>query len=128
MNQYLSELGIPRWQKAVRLYLSYFGFRNTISSFLKSQNYDPNTLHTAVSDNIKRSNEDVLWSNMLRYSHVRIKTPNFEEGLGFSFERSPRYLYEQNGNKLPFGCHAWLKHDLEFWKPHIEKYGYKINP
>ncbi|RJP46731.1 MAG: hypothetical protein C4548_02170 [Desulfobacteraceae bacterium] len=41
----------------------------------------------------------------------------------FSFEAQPRRLYEMNGKKLPFGCHAFEKHDFEFWKEFIMKEG-----
>ena len=47
--------------------------------------------------------------------------------LSFSFEREVRRCYELNQNKLPFGCHAWQKYDLEFILPHIKKYGYDVN-
>ncbi|MDU1905354.1 MAG: DUF5672 family protein [Dysgonomonas sp.] len=109
------------------LYLSQLlGYHNNIDYFFRKQGYDPKIMKTALSDGIKRSNEDVIWSNSFQHTHIRIKTPNFEQGLGFSFERSPRYLYEQNGDQMPFGCHAWAKYDLDFWKPHIEKFGYII--
>lgn len=45
----------------------------------------------------------------------------------FSMEVNPRQLYEQNGHKLPFGCHAWWRYDLDFWKPFIEEFGYVVS-
>lgn len=46
-----------------------------------------------------------------------MKIPNCEEAINFSFECSPKYLYELTGDRLPFGCHAWQKHDYDvFWK------------
>lgn len=41
--------------------------------------------------------------------------------LQFGFECVPRYCYELNGNKLPFGCHAWERYDREFWEQFILK-------
>lgn len=49
-----------------------------------------------------------------------------ETALEFAFEMNVRECYAKNGNKLPFGCHAWHRFDLPFWKVHIEKYGYLI--
>ncbi|MEN9918349.1 MAG: hypothetical protein RL662_785 [Bacteroidota bacterium] len=102
------------------------GFQNNINFFLKSLGYDPKTVNTSITDNQQRSNEDVIWSSKFLYTRVTIKTPNFDEGMGFSFEQSPEYLYQENKNKLPFGCHAWAKYNLSFWKPFIEKFGYKL--
>jgi hypothetical protein len=42
-----------------------------------------------------------------------------EEALGFSFEREPRYCFERNGGRLPFGCHAWNRWDRPFWEPYL---------
>lgn len=34
----------------------------------------------------------------------------------FSFERFPEKLYEMTGQTLPFGCHAFAKHNKQFWE------------
>jgi hypothetical protein len=47
--------------------------------------------------------------------------------LKFSFEREVRECYRLNKNSLPFGCHAWMKHDLKFWKPYIESNGFHVS-
>lgn len=68
-------------------------------------------------------NEDIFFSlgssEKFRVAPIRI-------ALEFSFEREVRKCFELNENKLPFGCHAWERYDLEFWKPYLEEYGYKI--
>lgn len=50
-----------------------------------------------------------------------------EVALSFSIEREVKACFEANNGELPFGCHAWERYDLEFWKPYIEKFGYKID-
>lgn len=47
--------------------------------------------------------------------------------LKFSFEEEVRECYRLNNNSPPFGCHAWAKYDLKFWKPYIESNGYHIS-
>jgi hypothetical protein len=42
--------------------------------------------------------------------------PSPREALAFSFECAPRYCFDLNGRRLPFGCHAWHKIDREFWE------------
>ncbi|RYZ98591.1 MAG: hypothetical protein EOP47_19000 [Sphingobacteriaceae bacterium] len=49
-----------------------------------------------------------------------------DEARKFSFEVNPELLYEMNNSKLPMGCHAWWLYNLEFWKPFIENYGYRL--
>lgn len=40
--------------------------------------------------------------------------------LKFSFETNPSKLFKENGNQLPFGCHAWERYESEFWKQFIK--------
>lgn len=64
-----------------------------------------------------------------RYAAKRfgwLKVAPVEAAASFSFELHPRRLYELNGRALPFGCHAWWKHDLDFWRPFIEEEGYQL--
>lgn len=73
------------------------------------------------SDQIK--NEDLFFSSIVD-ENFRIAPK--EIALQFSFERQVKKCYQQNHNKLPFGCHAWERYDLKFWKPYIEQSGYKV--
>ena len=70
--------------------------------------------------------EDIFWGRSVpkRYPHFRVATP--EQAIPFSFETSPRQLFKMNGERLPFGCHAWFRYDLEFWRPHIEAFGHDL--
>lgn len=70
--------------------------------------------------------EDQFWSLVAAKNFTWFNMPEPEEAFNFSFEMQPRRLYELNNRRLPFGCHAWWKYDLEFWKPHIEKFGYRL--
>ncbi|MGN0155975.1 MAG: DUF5672 family protein [Lachnospiraceae bacterium] len=68
-------------------------------------------------------NEDIFFSTS---AGDDFNVAPIDVALKFSFERQVRECYEKNQYELPFGCHAWEKYDLEFWKPFIEQYGYKI--
>jgi hypothetical protein len=72
-------------------------------------------------------NEDVFWSYFAQKTLSDFKTAPIEEAVKFAFEMNPSDMFKMNGNKLPFGCHAWWKYDINFWKPFIESFGYKIN-
>ncbi|TAN12869.1 MAG: hypothetical protein EPN37_14690 [Chitinophagaceae bacterium] len=72
-------------------------------------------------------NEDAFWGMLIPRYIKTFNVPDPRIASKFSFECNPRVLYELNQKELPFGCHGWQKYDLEFWKPHIEKFGYEIN-
>lgn len=38
----------------------------------------------------------------------------------FSFQESPQIQFEKNGNKLPMGCHAFMRFNKNFWKSYIK--------
>ncbi len=71
-------------------------------------------------------NEDLFWAEVVPKAFPAFKVPDPLQAVGFSFEVNPDVLFEKNGRKLPFGCHAWWKYDLEFWRKHIEAYGYEL--
>lgn len=71
-------------------------------------------------------NEDLFWAEVIPQAFPDFKVPEPREAIPFSFEVNPDVLFERNGHKLPFGCHAWWKYDLEFWRKHIEAYGYEL--
>lgn len=66
-----------------------------------------------------RHNEDHFWADWAaRYDpEFRVAPP--EVAVGFAFECAPRYCYERNGRRLPFGCHAWTRYDRAFWEPFL---------
>ena len=66
-------------------------------------------------------NEDYFWSREAEMFYPDFKVAPIEVGLRFSFERAPRFCFEQNNHRLPFGCHAWSKYDRDFWKPYLLK-------
>lgn len=73
------------------------------------------------SEQIK--NEDLFFSSIV---DENFKIAPKEIALQFSFERQVQKCYQQNHNRLPFGCHAWERYDLKFWKPYIEQFGYTL--
>jgi hypothetical protein len=69
-----------------------------------------------INENI---NEDYFWGELIPTVFKNFKVANVEDAIKFSFEVNPQHLYSLNQNKLPFGCHAWMKYDIEFWEPFI---------
>ena len=79
------------------------GYRNTVRHFLKHFN----------------QYEDLFWSSYAQQFVERFVRPSPQEALAFSFENAPRYCYELNDGRLPFGAHAWYKTDPKFWQPFL---------
>jgi hypothetical protein len=73
-----------------------------------------------------RVNEDKFWGLLVPKCWDFFKVPPPPEAIAFSFEVEPEHLYLLNKSELPFGCHAWEKHDKNFWMAVLEKRGIKI--
>lgn len=59
--------------------------------------------------------EDYFWTVIVPKLFKFKLAPNVDS-IKFSFEEHPSHLYKINGEKLPLGCHAWQKFEVEFWR------------
>ena len=96
-----------------------------IDSWLKALLYKP-LFAIGYQNNLSymRSNlttyEDIFLSIYLDGTPLASHRPDPLTAARFAFEQHPSFLYQQT-NKLPFGCHAWLKYEYEeFWKDKID--------
>ena len=62
--------------------------------------------------------EDMFWSYYAPFFIENYQLPSHEDTVAFAFERYPKFCYDANQQKLPFGTHAWEKYDIEFWEKH----------
>jgi hypothetical protein len=65
--------------------------------------------------------EDSFWSIEAPKFDRSFRVSTHEEALSFAFEVDPRWCYEKNNRRLPFGCHAWARYDREFWMEVLNK-------
>jgi hypothetical protein len=63
--------------------------------------------------------EDYFWAFEAPKVMNDFRIPVPREALEFSFEVAPAYCFAENSGRLPFGCHAWKKHDPKFWTPFL---------
>ena len=61
-------------------------------------------------------NEDVFWAIEAPKFDPSFQVAPAEATLPFAFEASPRWSYQKNSGKLPFGCHAWARYARGFWE------------
>ncbi|MDJ1502181.1 DUF5672 family protein [Xanthocytophaga agilis] len=69
----------------------------------------------------KHGQEDIFWSFFAGVFYPFYKVGKEADAIRFAFEKSPHKLYRLNNNQLPFGCHAWEKHDPEFWQEQLKQ-------
>jgi len=65
--------------------------------------------------------EDYYWCKKIAVVFNDFSVAPAEISYQFSFEANPGLLFEMNQNNLPFGCHAWEKHEPHFWEKHIRE-------
>jgi hypothetical protein len=85
------------------LFLKCLGFRNTFKYFIKKY----------------KSNEDIFWVEIVQNHFPKFKVAHHNEAISFSFECLPSILFKMNNFKLPFGCHAWVRYENDFWSKFI---------
>lgn len=71
----------------------------------------------------KSVHEDVFFACFAVFFAEAWRMPSAAESAGFGFDRCPKTAYEINGNRIPFGCHAWERYDKAFIEELLEKKG-----
>lgn len=66
-----------------------------------------------VKNNVLVNEDRILSYAWKQFDFFKIPTPDI--ALQFAFENHPDLLFELNGKKLPFGCHAWNKYNKNFY-------------
>lgn len=66
--------------------------------------------------------EDIFWCELAPLLDGNFKLAPPEVAKRFAFETEPSQLYQELGRRLPFGCHAWEKHEPEFWADVFEEH------
>ena len=59
--------------------------------------------------------EDHLFSVYAPLVFPWMRIPSMAEAATFSVETNPRQTFAAYDIRRPFGCHAWEKHDRDFW-------------
>lgn len=87
-----------------------------ISKFIKITRKYRDRISANLSHGTKLYPED-LWLHYELKGKDKLSIPGWKDALAFSFEQNPEASFRLNGNRLPFGCHAWYHPDYAyFWK------------
>lgn len=68
--------------------------------------------------------EDIFWCQVAARRFSELRVAPYEIARRFSFEANPSRLFRESGETLPFGCHKWMTYEPEFWKTHIQPFGF----
>ncbi len=114
---------VKNWQKRMSRKLSLAGLIRETCGFLLDLTIRNNTYWLL---NSFRGFEDQFWCLVAARNFSWFRMPDYKEAMNFAIEMQPHRVFKINNHQLPFGCHAWWKYDLDFWKPYIANYGYKL--
>ncbi|TKC55816.1 hypothetical protein FBD94_24535 [Pedobacter hiemivivus] len=64
-------------------------------------------------------NEDIFWSIEAPKIDPTFTIPTWKKALKFAIEFEPQTAVKELGDTLPFGCHAPMLIDGDFWKKYI---------
>ena len=72
--------------------------------------------------------EDIFFSHCGKRADCDFKVAPIDVAYKLSAEFNPARVVKKNGNKLPFGCHAWHNHNPEFYVELFPQLGYDLRP
>lgn len=99
-----THLGFKEFLMKIPLIIArIFGYKNSTTFFINSNS----------------QKEDIFWAYYAPIINKKFKSSIGIDAICFAFEKYPSYLYKLNNYSLPFGCHAWTKHETEFWRMFI---------
>jgi len=104
-------------------------YKSAILSVIGVFTYIGSLFHTenrSIQDADFMVEEDTIIVNYMSASTKNFKLAPVTDAYKFSFEVGPEVLFDMNGQHLPMGCHAWWRYNFDFWKPYIEKFGYRL--
>jgi hypothetical protein len=110
---------LQRWRRGLGHQIRTGGWHNPLN-LLKVLDPRANGITADVAD-WKWSEERFLLARATHYL-PEFRTPSVQEALEFAFEVVPKYCYELNQDRLPFGCHAWERYDPKFWEPFVMRH------
>ncbi len=123
IHDFLAILSSPKYRPPVngKITLNFFEIfhliRFVVHCLKFSRSYPPICL---------KVNEDIFWGVVVPTRCKSFTVPKPEDALFFAFEAAPEYLFELSGNQLPFGCHAWERYNLPFWRDTLKKTGMEL--
>jgi hypothetical protein len=96
------------WQEFADGPKTYKNFRELIRMLTSKNN-------TFYKFNDYDKNEDAFWGIIVNRNFKWYNVAGMKQASEFSFEVNASKIYAMNDHQLPFGCHALLKYDPDFF-------------
>lgn len=113
-----------RWYSPSMILRDIFrGLRGKKNSFQKALNGIQIAGKVSGASYLYQEHCDIFWSQLIPKLNPRFRIAPPEQAVKFAWEACLHDCARINQNKLPFGIHAWGKHDQNFLRPLLESAG-----
>ena len=110
--------GNAQLKEFFKFYIAQGKFLQAVKPLLRMFSLYPNSRGSFLKQSYheKFNSEDMVFHFMSReFTDDGLIMPGVKEAALFSLDTFPERFFQ----KLPFGCHAWMKGSAPFWKNHI---------
>jgi hypothetical protein len=119
----------PRWYSISMMIRDIFrGLRGKRASLSRALKACGNAGRISGAKDLYKEHCDIFWSYLVPKIAPSFKVAPPQDALHFSWETHLDQCAKLSKNKLPFGIHAWAKHDPNFLKPFFLNLGIPFNP
>ncbi len=107
------------WRQIYEQYSAFSSFRKFLWRFVMFMKFLGYKNNIQYYRSLNFYLEDVFYSVFLENTRLKLNIPEVDIALRFALEKGAKKMSEEGIFQLPFGCHAWHKHDKNFWKQYI---------
>jgi hypothetical protein len=118
----------PRWYSATMIIRDIVrGLRGKKASLTRALKACGNAGRISGAKDLYEEHCDIFWSYLIPRVVTSFKVAPPQDALHFSWETHLELCAKLSQNKLPFGIHAWAKHNPNFLKPFFLEMGIPFN-
>lgn len=119
----------PRWYTMPMIIRDIFrGLRGKKAAFSRALNACGAAGKLSGAKNLYKEHCDIFWGYLVPKVAPSFKVAPPQDALLFSWETCLDQCAKLSKNKLPFGIHAWAKHDPDLLKPLFSTLGIPASP
>lgn len=113
-----------RWYSFTMMLRDFFrGLRGNRGAYQRALNGIKNSGKVSNASDLYQEHCDIFWGHLIPKLNSNFKIAPPEQAIKFAWETRLYDCARINHNRLPFGIHAWAKHDPCFLRPLLESAG-----
>ena len=118
----------PRWYSATMIIRDMVrGLRGKEGSLIRALKACGNAGRLSSAKDLYEGHCDIFWSYLIPRVATSFNVAPPQDALHFAWETHLELCAKLSQNKLPFGIHAWAKHNPNFLKPFFLEAGIPFN-